>query len=283
MNTFTEITKTEIQNSAAITSAAKIWAIENLEYLNKPMKLFGSSLKVEKGAHAFETYVMYLQPADKVAAVTICAGAKMAGCKKPCLISSGQLGMTVGQNAATKRTILLLLRGDWFNAQLLREIDAAEKKSEKPGNKPALFRLNGASDLDWSHIINARPNSNFYDYTKIEKRLAKKSSNYSVTFSASMYSEQSRRAFRRAVINGEVIAVAFNTKNLASDQIQIPNNLENFDKTDLRNLDAPKTIGALTRKGSSKKSRALENESEKSFFVTAKNYADFSNIIASAK
>ena len=46
---------------------AKKWAIDNLDYLNKPMTLFGSSLKVEKGKDKFDTYIIYLQPADKVA------------------------------------------------------------------------------------------------------------------------------------------------------------------------------------------------------------------------
>ena len=61
------ITKTEIQASNAINASAKQWAIENLEYLNKPMRYLGSSLKVEKGADKFDTYIQYLQPADKVA------------------------------------------------------------------------------------------------------------------------------------------------------------------------------------------------------------------------
>ena len=44
------ITQTEIQASHAINDNAKQWAIDNLEYLNKPMRYLGSSLKVEKGA-----------------------------------------------------------------------------------------------------------------------------------------------------------------------------------------------------------------------------------------
>ena len=75
------ITVSEIQSSTLINDSAKKWAIDNLEYLNKPMVFFGSSKKVEKGADKFNTYVMYLQPADKVATKTLCAMADAAGCK----------------------------------------------------------------------------------------------------------------------------------------------------------------------------------------------------------
>ena len=40
----------EIESSSLINVTAKKWAIANLEYLNKPMKFFGSSTKLEKGA-----------------------------------------------------------------------------------------------------------------------------------------------------------------------------------------------------------------------------------------
>jgi hypothetical protein len=274
-----EITKQDIQFSDLVNNSAKFWALENLEYLNKPMRFFGSSLKVEKGADKYDSYVMYLQPADKVAKQTLCAFAEKAGCKEPCLIDSGQLGMSVGQNAATKRTILMLLRPDYFKSQILAEIDKAERKALK-GGMPALFRLNGTSDLDFSDIIKARPRSMFYDYTKLLSRVRKNSiANYDLTFSGSMYSMQSRSALQKAVVAGHRIAVAFNTKLIASDSLVIPDSLANFDKTDLRHLDGP-VVGALTRKGSNKKQRAYDDTLEASFFVTSANLKQFNDIIA---
>jgi hypothetical protein len=251
-----------------------------LDYLNKPMQFFGSSTKLEKGADKYDSYVMYLQPADKVAMQTICAFADKAGCKEPCLIDSGQLGMTTGQNAATKRTILMLLRPDYFKKQVLAEIDKAERRAAKPGQLPALFRLNGTSDLDFSDIINQRPDSMFYDYSKILSHVRKNTiANYDLTFSGSMYSKQSRAALRKAVTAGHRIAMAFNTKLIASDSLTIPDNLSNFDKTDLRHLDG-KVIGALTRKGSNKKQRAYDDTQSNSFFVTSANLKQFKDIIA---
>ena len=84
-----DITAQDIQETTLINSSAKQWAIDNLDYLNKPMQFFGSSTKLEKGSDKYDSYVMYLQPADKVAAQTICAFAAKAGCKEPCLIMNG--------------------------------------------------------------------------------------------------------------------------------------------------------------------------------------------------
>ena len=268
----------DLWNSQLLTQEALLWARDNLDYVNTPMTLFGSSLKVEKGSDKFETRILYLQPAGKVSKKTLCAFAEAAGCEGPCLISSGQLGMTTGQRAATKRTILLLLRPEWFKGQLLREIDKAERRALKTGI-PALFRLNGTSDLDWSDVIKERPNSAFYDYTKVLSRVRKNTlSNYHLTFSGSMYSVASKRALGKAVSRGYNVAVAFNTKGLKSDTILIPlEQLADFDKTDLRPLDPKGSIGALKRKGSNKQERAQEGY--KSFFVTKENHTEFQHII----
>ena len=281
----TPITAADIYAARDILQpSAAAWALDNLDYLNKPMKLFGSSQKVEKGADKYDTYILYLQPADKVARQTLCPVAAAAGCKRPCLISSGQLGMSTGQRAATKRTILLLLRQDEFNAQLLKEIDAAERRAQRTGI-PALFRLNGTSDISWLHIIAQRPGSMFYDYSKSlgHVRMAEGYDNYDVTYSGSMYSEQSRKSLGKAVSRGYRVAVAVNTAHAKGDSAALGAFYAahtSFDKTDLRHLDAPGTIGVLSRKGSSKAQRATEGAA--SFFVTESNLSDFNNIIARA-
>jgi hypothetical protein len=275
-----DITRSELLNTSLLSAKARIWAyqLDNLAYLNKPMTLFGTSHKVELGSDKRETYIMYLQPAGKVSRVTLCTGADSAGCEGPCLISSGQLGMTTGQRAATKRTILMLLRPEWFEASVLMEVDRAERRALREG-VPALYRLNGTSDRDFGAIIRQRPNSGFYDYTKVLSRVRKNDlPNYHLTFSGSMYSSASRGALVKAVQRHYNIAVAFNTAGLESDNIQVPDTLENFDESDLRPLDADGSMGALTRKGSNKTERALEGAA--SFFVTADNVTDFNDIIA---
>jgi hypothetical protein len=273
------LTLKEINASSLINNAAKEWCALKLDYLNKPMRFFGSSLKVEKGADKYDTYVMYLQPADKVSIETLCAFAVLAGCVKECLILSGQLGMSVGQDAATKRTILMILRPLYFSSTILSEIDKAERKALKTGI-PALFRLNGTSDIDFSDIMVQRPESMFYDYTKILSRVRKQTlNNYDLTFSGSMYSPQSKAALRKAVAAKYRIAVAYNTKGLADDGLQLRHDLKSFDTTDLRHLD-DNVVGTLTRKGSNKKERALDNLKSDSFFITSANAVEFNNIIA---
>ena len=273
------ITKQEIQNSNKLQQTAKDWAYDNLEYLNKPMKLFGTSVKVRKGSDKFDTYIMYFQPSDKVSVKTLCDGADASGCKRDCLISSGQLGMTLGQSATTKKTILYLLRNDWFNQQLFIEIDKAERKAIRTGT-PALFRLNGTSDIDFEYIIKQRPDSMFYDYTKMLNRIRKNTlNNYDLTFSGSMYTKQSRNILRKAVQRNHRIAMVYNTKNLNDDALQLPKSILSFDNTDLRHLDARDAVGHLKRKGSNKLQRQQENKVFNSFFVTLKNLKEFNNIM----
>ena len=273
------ITKNETRNSDKLQQTAKVWAYNNLDYLNESMKLFGTGTKTEMGSAKFNTYIMYLQPADKVATKTLCSGADASGCKRDCLISSGQLGMTPAQNATTKKTILYLLRNNWFNQQLLIEIDSAERKAKRD-NLPALFRLNGTSDIDFEYIIAQRPNSMFYDYTKVLSRLRKNvKTNYDLTFSGSMYTKQSKNALRKAIQRDYRIAMAFNTKNLKDDGLQLPPNILSFDENDLRHLDPSDLLGSLKRKGSNKAQRRQENLISNSFFVTLTNLKEFHNIM----
>jgi len=283
MKTFQPITSQEILSSSLVTTKGQQWAINKLEYLNKPMKLFGSSQKVEKGSDKFTTYILYLAPADLVSSRTLCSGAVSSGCYGPCLYQSGQLGMTTGTNAMFKRTILMLLRPEWFETALLSEIDKAENKAKRD-NIPALFRLNGTSDIDFSYILKQRPHSMAYDYTKVLSRIRKNTlPNYDLTFSGSMYSEQSKNALRKAVQRKHRIAISFNTKESKKDTFSIPTHLKSFDDTDLRHLDANGTIGALKRKGSSIAERIIENSKKDSFFVTQSNLDQFNDIIAVSK
>ena len=270
----------EINDSELLTDNAKHWARNNLEYLNKPLKtLFSQSVKTRKGSQDYEVHVMYLQPSDKVAAKTLCAFAEAAGCKNPCLISSGHLGMTPAQNACTKRTIYFLLRRDLFERMLLAEIDQKDIASTMAGKK-ALFRLNGTSDIDWIHIIEQRPNTAFYDYTKELGYIRRnKLPNYDLTFSGSMFSKQSRSAFKKAISRGHRIAVAFNTKESKKDPLKIPSNLESFDKDDLRPINGLGIVGTLSRKGSSIDERLKEDKIKDSFFVTSANLIEFKEII----
>ena len=148
------ITLEQIESTTLLQTNAQQWAIDNLDYINSKLPLLGSSLKVEKGEkEGYYTSILYLQPANKVAKITLCAGAKLNGCLDDCLISSGQLGMSVAQRAATRRTIIYLLDSARFYAMLESEI---EKRHAKYGDKLAV-RLNGTSDIDFTAFIATMP------------------------------------------------------------------------------------------------------------------------------
>jgi len=269
------ITLNQIEESTKINSAAKLWARDNLDYLNSKNRLLGSSLKVEKGEKkGYYTSILYLQPADKIATVTLCAGAKLNGCKEPCLISSGQLGMTTAQNAATRRTIMLLLDPDRFYAQLTKEI---EREYAKHGRKLAI-RLNGTSDIDFGDYIATMPRVRFYDYTKVYKRVATNDLlNYDLTYSGSAYNDKALAITARAALAGHRVAIAFNTGE-RKGEFKMPTDVADFDNTDLRFLDG-RVIGGLKYKGGSVAKRAASMD-KASFFFTPNTYNHLKNIIA---
>ena len=276
------INKTELLRlvlDGALTEKGREWAIENIDYLLKPMRLLGSSKKVEKGeAQKIITKVMYLFPHNAISLVTLCAGAKGAGCWWGCLYQSGQLGMPVGRDAMAKRTVLYVLFPKLFKKALIQEI---RKAHEKHG-KALAIRLNGTSDIDWSDVIAANPETMHYDYTKLYNRVIKnKLPNYHLTYSGSAFNARSIKNTAKAINAGVNTAIAFNTKNLEGE-FKTPSELDNFDTTDLRFLDNAGAVGALTRKGSSRADREAENERE-SFFFNPESFNKLTSLIASDK
>ena len=263
----------------ALTETGKEWAIENIDYLLKPMRLLGSSKKVEKGeAQKIITKVMYLFPHNAISLITLCAGAKGAGCWQGCLYQSGQLGMPVGRDAMAKRTVLYVLFPKLFKKALIREIRKAHAKH----GKALAIRLNGTSDIDFSDVIAANPEVMHYDYSKLYNRVLKnKLPNYHLTYSGSAFNARSIKNTAKAINAGVNTAIAFNTKNLEGE-FKTPSELDNFDTTDLRFLDNAGAIGALTRKGSSRADREAENERE-SFFFNPESFKKLNSLIASDK
>ena len=214
----------------ALTETGKEWAIENIDYLLKPMRLLGSSKKVEKGeAQKIITKVMYLFPHNAISLITLCAGAKGAGCWKGCLYQSGQLGMPVGRDAMAKRTVLYVLFPKLFKKALIKEIRKAHAKH----GKALAIRLNGTSDIDWSDVIAANPETMHYDYTKLYNRVLKnKLPNYHLTYSGSAFNARSIKNTAKAINAGVNTAIAFNTKNL-DGEFKTPSELDTVSYTHL--------------------------------------------------
>lgn len=269
------ITIQQIQDTSLINADSKAWALENLDYINSENPLLGSSIKVEKGeSEGYYTAILYMQPADKVATRTLCAAAELFGCKDACLIGSGMLGMTTGQSAATRRTIIFLLDSDRFYTMLRKEIQA---KHRKHGDQLAI-RLNGTTDIDFTDFIASMPHIRFYDYSKVYARVIKnKLANYDITFSGSAYSEKTIFMTARAIKAGHRVAIAFNTGE-RKGEFSMPTDLADFDTTDLRFTD-DKVLGGLKYKGGSRQSR-IDNMDKPNFFFSLKTYTNLQNLIA---
>jgi hypothetical protein len=226
-----------------------------------PLLGFNSSTKTAKGEKLnYKTGILYLKPASSVSIKTLCSHAKKSGCEDICLEDSGRLGMINGQLAMYRRTIAFLKDRKAFERQLINEI-------EKNATDKYAIRLNGTSDLDWSRVIEALPDIQFYDYSKNLKRCFLNTlPNYHLTYSGSFNGIRAIKDTKKALALRLNTALAFNTKE-CKGEFKIPETvlvggeqrpIISFDDTDLRFLDPDHAIGSLTRKGSSREQRASE-------------------------
>lgn len=202
-----------------------------------------SSAKILKSNVAnkgYLTYIMYLAP-YKLSGYNVCASAS-PGCISGCLNISGRGRMSNVQKARLKRTKYFFEDRTNFIRDLYAEIRKFVAKCRKLGLKPAL-RLNGTSDIMWEQVLPQLfvdfPEIQFYDYTKIYKRMVRflngeLPANYHLTFSLSEINfEQSLDIAK----NGGNVAVVFRNKGIPSQWLGIP--VHNADETDLRFLDKP--------------------------------------------
>ena len=160
------------------------------------MKLLGiSNTKTLKGEkQGYRTYIMHLAPST-LSGYQVCPMASL-GCSDACLNLSGMGRFSNVQAARIAKTRHFFEDRPAFMQQLVREVRAAVKSSQKLGLTP-VFRLNGTSDIRWemvpvlgvASIMDAFPMVQFYDYTKIPNR-RHVPSNYHLTFSRSETNQQ---------------------------------------------------------------------------------------------
>jgi len=152
-----------------------------------------------------------------------------------------------------------------FMKQLVREVRNAIKLARKHDLIP-VFRLNGTSDIRWetiavtvtertwgrikkdvtyTNIMDAFPDIQWYDYTKIANR-RDLPANYHLTFSLA---ESNVADARVALANGMNVAAVF--RNVPREFLGVP--VIDGDKTDLRFLDPKRVIVGLKAKGKAKK------------------------------
>ena len=227
--------------------------IKNLPY-KKSSKLLNidNNAKTVKGQKkGYKTAILYLAPSTQ-SGFQVCPMAS-EGCKKACLYTAGHGAFSNVQQGRINKTRWFMQDRQSFLTQLRKEISNHIKNCDKKGYIPCV-RLNGTSDISWENynIIQAFPNVQFYDYTKIYKRALKYvngqyPSNYHITYS--LNEDNKKEAFEILKLRGNISAVF---------RKYLPKTYQgytviNADDTDLRFTDDNNIIAGLVAKGQAKK------------------------------
>lgn len=220
-----------------------------------------TNAKTIKGqSKGYYTGILYMAPWKVAGVGNLCPMAEVAQCQKACLYSAGRGAFNNVQQARIRKAKWFYADRATFMAALVDDIRKLIRKAAKDGMTP-LVRLNGTSDVRWENIpvdvdgvrypciMDAFPDIQFYDYTKLAGRVTP--ANYDLTFSYSGV-EAYRQQVAKAMVLGQRIAVVFRHRD------QIPAtfsgmNVVDGDNTDIRHLDPKGVVVALYAKGAAKK------------------------------
>mgnify|MGYP003652735395 CR=1 FL=1 len=244
------------------------------------MKLLNidANAKTVKGQkQGYMTAILYLSPANS-SGVNLCPMAKQAGCIAGCLNTAGHGGISKGsatfetvsgdylpantvQRARIARSELFNTDQPGFMALLVKEITAFIKKAERKGLIPVI-RLNGTSDILWEtipvngadSIMELFPEIQFYDYTKVYKRLVRPlPANYHLALSYSEASQKYSLAVRTmAQFKGDDVNLVVVFRKELPD-VFAGRKVINGDESDLRFLDEQGVVVGLKAKGKARK------------------------------
>jgi hypothetical protein len=188
---------------------------------------------------------------------------------------AGELPDNNIQHCRIARTKLYFEDRPEFMRRLYRDIHAFLRKCEREELKPAI-RLNGTSDLLWekepfpvsdnmrgihmiyTNVMAAFPEVQFYDYTKIAKRLYREQpANYYLALSYSEASEKYADMCMMARADTGCSLVMVTRKGDApSEGFSIDDDFVNGDIHDLRFLDVPGSLVLLKAKGKARQDRS---------------------------
>ena len=179
---------------------------------------------------------------------TVCIMRWIAACANECLKLAGRGTFNAVEQARQSKT-------DWYHsdrkafiAQLIHEITLFEKLCKKNGVE-CWIRLNVLSDVRWELMQNGAipqrfPNVNFYDYTKVAKRLTKMPRNYKLMFSYSKAPDYQGEV-QKALLTDVPMSVVFYGP---FPSIFMGKEVVDGDKSDILNLDARGKVVALKYK-----------------------------------
>lgn len=219
------------------------------------LRLDGSTKVIKGNKLGYRTAILYLSPSN-LSGQQLCPNAKLAGCEQACLNTSGRGAMNGVQMSRLRKALFWQQYQAEAIALIKHEIALAEKQSIREG-WTLLVRLNGTSDIRWENygVIQAFPNVQFYDYTKLANR-KNIPANYDITFSYSGI-KAFQPSVRKAIENNNRMAVVFRHKQsvqamLANSSTFLGLNVVDGDDTDIRHLDPINSVVALYAKGKAK-------------------------------
>lgn len=233
-----------------------------------PEKLLGidTNAKTIKGEkYGIKTAILYLMPAEQ-SGVQLCAMAGTAGCEKGCLFKAGRGAMNSVMLSRLRKTLFFNQYPELFMQQLHNELIRERAKAKRKGYK-LIVRLNGTSDIrfenipvsGYANIMQAVPDIQFYDYTKLANR-KNVPANYDLTFSYSGVPAYAPYV-AKAVAKGERIAVVFRNRSiveamLANGETFLGLPIVDGDNSDIRHLEPKGVIVALYAKGPARKDQS---------------------------
>lgn len=237
------------------------------------------TIKGEK--RGYTTYILYLAPHKQNSkGVNLCPKASK-GCAKACLFNSGAARFNRVQNGKINKTEYFLADMKGFMTQLDGEISKIKEKHFKKGDNQFAIRLNGTADFrfenlivrDGKNIFELHSDVQFYDYTKIAKRMGAMPENYHLTFSRS---EENQDEVIGVLNGGGNVAVVFE-KDLPETYLGYP--VINGDRDDLRFLDGENVVvGLKYKKASVKGGKEINDEAINSGFVVSKKELELANL-----
>ena len=226
-------------NNLPFTKAKKLLNIDN-------------NYKTVKGQkYGYKTAILYLAPSIN-SGFNVCPQAS-EGCKSACLYTSGHGRFDNVKQGRINKTRWYIQERESFLIQLTKEIKNFVNNCKKNNFIPCV-RLNGTSDISWENmgILQEFPTVQFYDYTKVFKRMkmyckGQMPSNYHLTYS--LNEDNKDLAFEVLKMKGNISAVFRNYLPTKYEGYQVVNG----DESDLRFLDKKNCIVGLIAKGDAKK------------------------------
>ena len=207
----------------------------------------GTNTKLNKSGDEWLIAGLSLAPSDIAGkGYRVCTHEHVAGCVQTCLFYAGRGAMKSVQQARIKRTKLLFDDPVLFMHLLDIDINTMIKYADRK-KKQLAIRLNVLSDYRWENYLHMESYpTQFYDYTKDDRRLGNQPNNYHLPLSVFPHDHLLKSYLSTAKKTYTNIAAVFMN--------DIPATFEGFptisgDDNDLRFLDPYPSCIALKAKG----------------------------------